>query len=113
MGGRDKRATWRSPEPTCRYAPDAEMADILYRAAQQRQPQRIEDVWRQRADKGVDASPGAPAASADAPASALAQALASAQWAAATVRRLRRESKLPKETQAALARCSQPKARRL
>ena len=62
-------------------------------------------MWRQRADKGVDASPGAPAASADPPASALAQALASAQWAAATVRRLRRESKLPKEdTQAALAR---------
>jgi hypothetical protein len=32
------------PRPRKRYSPDAEMADILYRAAQQPQPERIQDL---------------------------------------------------------------------
>jgi hypothetical protein len=32
------------PRPRQHYSPEAEMADILYRAAQQPQPERIQDV---------------------------------------------------------------------
>lgn len=116
MARRDKSATRRPPsrrhrpragheeqppEPTRRYSPDAEMAAILYRAAQQPQPQRIEDVWRQRTDKGEaspDAPPAAPAASADAPAAAPAP-LPTGEWLAVTACRLRDEGKYLKDTQ--------------
>jgi hypothetical protein len=109
VGGRDKHAAWGSagaggsagheeepPKPTRRYSPDAEMADILYRAAQQPQPQRIEDVWR-RADV-----PDTQATSADAPAAMPAPSKAvsgtavvsAKKWAPVATRRLREQEKI-------------------